>query len=113
MDVYSRVGSSVRARRQGLGWTQEQLGEASGLHPSYIGQIERGTKKVSLLTLTLLAAALNCSTGALLDDAPPVPKASWSVKIDALLRDKSPGQQELLYSTLRHMSQQFRRSKRG
>lgn len=111
VDVYSRIGAAVRAHRLLLGWTQERLGEESGLHPSFIGQIERGTKKVSLLTLARLAAALRCTAGALLDERPAAAKPSWSAKIDALLRDQSPDELELMYSTLRHMSQQFRRKK--
>ena len=105
--IYVRMGRSVKARRQALGWTQEELGEASGLHASYVGQIERGQKKVSLDTLMRLAAALRCTAASLLEEAPPR-GAGWSAKIDALLRDKPDREKELLYSTLKHMARQLK-----
>ena len=107
-DIYRQVGNSVRQRRARLGWTQEELGEAAGLHPSYIGQIERGVKKVSLKTLVSLAKAFSVPLGELLDEPPPGPPNRWEAKIDALLRDKSSQQKALLYSTLRHLSKQLR-----
>lgn len=107
-DIYSELGSRVRTRRQQLGWTLERLGEASGLHPSFIGQIERGSKKASLKTLATLAQALDTTPGRLLDEPQPRPQASWRDKIDALLRDASSDQREILYSTLQHLSRELR-----
>lgn len=107
-DIYQQVGNSVRQWRQRLGWTQEELGEAAGLHPSYIGQIERGVKKVSLKTLSLIAAAFGTKMGDILDEPNPPPQRIWEARIDKLLRDKSSHQKELLYSTLRHLSRELR-----
>jgi len=110
-DVYRRIGAQVRARREQLGWTQEELGEASSLHPSFIGQIERGIKKSSLQTLNSLARALGAKLGELLDEPPASAPWKWETRIGALLRDRSAHERELLYSTLRHLSRQMRRSK--
>jgi len=110
-EIYRKVGVQVRARREQLGWTQEELGEASGLHPSFIGQIERGVKKASLNTLDALARALRVRLGELLDEPASAPPWPWEARIGALLRDKSSRERELLYSTLRHLSRQMRRPK--
>ena len=110
-DIYRKIGAQVRARRECLGWTQEELGEASGLHPSFIGQIERGVKKSSLQTLARLSAALGVGMGELLDQPAVSQPWKWEAKIGALLRDKSTEQRELLYSTLRHLSRQMHRPK--
>lgn len=107
-DIYAKIGVQVRERRLQLGLTQEELGERSELHPSYIGQIERGIKKSSLKTLACLAAALGVSLGELLDEAPSRSGGTWQAKIDALLRDKSESQKEILYSTLKHLSRELR-----
>ena len=56
--IYREVGLRIRALRLRRKLTLEQLGEASGLHPSYIGLIERNVKKCSLRTVNLIAKGL-------------------------------------------------------
>ncbi|MFA6030862.1 MAG: helix-turn-helix transcriptional regulator [Elusimicrobiota bacterium] len=111
--VYDGIGRRVRGERHRRGWTQEELGERAGMHPSYIGQIERGTKKISLAALQRLAKALAVRMGALLDDPLPNPSADddWSSKVGGLLRDRTPSERGLLYSTLKHLSRQMRRKR--
>ena len=107
-DIYKKVGEQVQTRRKNLGMTQEELGESTGLHPSFIGQIESGVKKSSLKTLAQLARGLGVRLGDLLNEPAARPRLSWEAKIDALLHDKSTQQKEILYSTLRHLSKELR-----
>ena len=65
-------GERVRARRHELGWTLEYLGDVSGMHWSYIGQIERGTRNLSLDNIVRLAYALDVNPGRLMDGIKPV-----------------------------------------
>jgi len=58
-DIYKHIGQVVKKKRIEMGLTQEELAEKTDLHPSYIGQIERGVKKISLLTLNKLSEGLN------------------------------------------------------
>jgi transcriptional regulator with XRE-family HTH domain len=51
-------GERVRARRHELGNSQEQLADACGLHWSFVGQVERGRRNVSLHNILKLAAGL-------------------------------------------------------
>ena len=60
-------GANLRAARQAKGWSLEGLGERSGLHWTYIGQVERGARNVSLLNIVRLARALEASPGNLFD----------------------------------------------
>jgi transcriptional regulator with XRE-family HTH domain len=52
------LGERVRARRAARGLTQAQLGEACGLHRTFVGSVERGERNVSVLNLRTMARAL-------------------------------------------------------
>lgn len=62
-------GAQVRALRLARGWSQEDLAEASGLHRTYIGSLERGQRNVALDNLWRLADTLGVSPGELMPDA--------------------------------------------
>jgi len=49
----------VRFLRKAVGLTQEQLAEKSNLHPTYIGQVERGERNLSLVCIEKLADGLS------------------------------------------------------
>lgn len=95
-----------------MGWTQEDLGERAGLHPSYIGQIERADKKVSLATVERLASALGISVGYLLNERSPADnRSAWETRIGGLFRKTSAHEKTILYSTLKHLARSIRRKK--
>lgn len=54
----SVVAAAVRARRQALKLSQEELADRCHLHRTYIGSIERGEGNITLDTLDKLARAL-------------------------------------------------------
>lgn len=56
--IAAEFGARVRGRRQELGWSLERLAEASGLHWTYVGSVERGDRNISLLNIVRLASAL-------------------------------------------------------
>jgi transcriptional regulator with XRE-family HTH domain len=60
-DIRKRFGTAVRARRAELGLTQEELAEAARINRSYIGDIERGARNVSLRNVEKLLLALRIS----------------------------------------------------
>lgn len=62
-----QFGQRVRASRLALDWTQEQLADETGMHPTYIGDAERGERNVSLDNILKLAKALEVQPGELLD----------------------------------------------
>lgn len=53
-------GSNARRIRLKRKLTQEHLAEISGLHPNYIGGIERGERNLSLINIVRLSRALQC-----------------------------------------------------
>lgn len=66
----SRFGKRVRELRLAKGWTQEELAERTGLHPTYIGGVERGERNLGLDNLLKIARALGEHPTALLSGFP-------------------------------------------
>jgi transcriptional regulator with XRE-family HTH domain len=62
-------GSAVRARRTALKLSQEKLAELADLHRTYIADIERGTRNVSLINILRLAEAMETVPGDLVNEA--------------------------------------------
>ena len=56
--VCRAFGQAVRARRNELGLTQEDLAAAAQINRTYIGDIERGARNVALTNIVRLAHAL-------------------------------------------------------
>lgn len=56
--ILLEFGRRVRARRQRLGFSQEELADKARLHRTYIGSVERGERNIALLNLTRIALAL-------------------------------------------------------
>ena len=55
----------MRARRRELGLSQEALAEGSELHWTFIGQVERGQRNLSLHNILRIAQALGVDPGEL------------------------------------------------
>ncbi|MGO2655600.1 MAG: helix-turn-helix domain-containing protein [Pseudoclavibacter sp.] len=65
-EVARIVGERISALRNGLGISQQELGELAGIHFTNIGKIERGLANPTLLTLVRIAAALEIDPGTLI-----------------------------------------------
>ena len=64
-------GQRVRARRGELGLSQEGLADIAGLHWTFVGQVERGRRNLSLHNLLKLAEALEIDPGKLVTGLTP------------------------------------------
>lgn len=67
--LYEDFGQRVRQQRIALQMTQEKLAERAGISLSFLGHIERGTRKASLDTVIRLCNALKVSPNLLLQDS--------------------------------------------
>jgi transcriptional regulator with XRE-family HTH domain len=72
-DATRVLGERVRERRQALGLSQEALADQAGVHWTFLGQVERGQRNLSLHNLLKLAAGLGVDPGELVRGlrAPP------------------------------------------
>lgn len=59
MGMDNRMGQVIRARRQALGYSQEDLAEIVDRTPSHIGQIERGDSLPSVDILIKIVEVLS------------------------------------------------------
>lgn len=66
-NIRSSFGNMVRQKRMLLGISQEELAFSSGLHRTYISDIERGTRNVALENIEKIANALGIQPKDLLD----------------------------------------------
>jgi transcriptional regulator with XRE-family HTH domain len=58
-DIRERFGDAVRARREQLGLTQEDLADKAGIHRTYLSDVERGSRNVSLVNIERIGIALS------------------------------------------------------
>jgi transcriptional regulator with XRE-family HTH domain len=70
-----QLGARARDFRIGRRLTQAQLGDACGLHRTFIGSVERGERNAAILSLRRIAAALRVPLADLLEGRLPGPAA--------------------------------------
>ncbi|MBF9435247.1 MULTISPECIES: helix-turn-helix domain-containing protein, partial [Mycobacteroides] len=69
-DATREFGRRVAERRHELGISQEKAAEAIGVHWTYLGQVERGRRNVTLLNIVKIAAGLGMDAGQLVTGLP-------------------------------------------
>lgn len=95
-------GITVKALRNQLGFSQEQLAEKADLHRTYISDVERGARNVSLQSIAKLAGALKVSISNLFPEEVQIGKTAASRGayrdrnlVDILLVEDNPDDVEL------------------
>lgn len=66
-------GRRVATRRHKLGLSQEKAAEVIGLHWTYLGQVERGRRNITLHNILKIAAGLDIDAGRLVGGLPLPP----------------------------------------
>jgi transcriptional regulator with XRE-family HTH domain len=59
--IQTHLGQAVKQLRAARELTQEELSRLTGLHPTYLSDIERGARNPSFITLVRLTAGLDAS----------------------------------------------------
>ena len=63
------LGTTIRAQRKALGFSQEAFADAAEIDRSHMGKIERGERNLTLLNLIRIAQALDRNASQILADA--------------------------------------------
>ena len=66
-DLSVEIGKRIRNYRIGQKMSQEELAEKCGLHPTYIGQVERGEKNATLESISKITAGLSINMSTLFE----------------------------------------------
>ena len=112
-DYRSTIGKIVHRERLRRGWTQEELAEKTNMHPSFVGQIERGLKAASFDTLERLGLAFGMKVVDFLKEneerKPCREPQSMERKMASLLKGYTFREQKAVYQTLKYMLRQNRK----
>jgi transcriptional regulator with XRE-family HTH domain len=60
-DLLIRLGSRISRLRRARGWTQAEMAERVGIDRSFLADVERGKRNVSILNLALIAEGVGVS----------------------------------------------------
>ena len=96
-DIKRQFGAAVKTWRLRRGLSQEKLAEHAHLHRTYITDVERGSRNLSLESIKRLATALDISLSALFADPAALPMllgdprrpAAEASLVDILLADNN------------------------
>jgi transcriptional regulator with XRE-family HTH domain len=70
-DIRERFGYAVKTLREESGLTQEDLADKAAIHRTYLSDIERGARNVSLINIERIAVALRLSISELFQRVEP------------------------------------------
>lgn len=68
-NINKNIGLAIRELRNSSNLSQEKLAELSGLHRTYVSDIERGSRNITLNSLSKIADALQISLSELVKKA--------------------------------------------
>ena len=103
-EIAKIVGQRLRHRRLELGYSQEVASEKAGLHPTYIGQLERGEKNATLESIEKVCIALEYPMEELFTKIVVFEKRDTvATKCYNLITTQSPNEQKALFNILQQI----------
>ena len=68
MSILNKFGQKMKKRRLALGLSQERLAFMTKLHRTYISDVERGNRNISLINIEKISKSLKVNLGDFLND---------------------------------------------
>ena len=99
------IGARIKAARERVHLTQEQLAEIIDISPTHMSVIERGVKTPKLDTFVRIANALGVSTDALLQDVVVPVNESIMAELSARIGRMPQKDQERILNAIRALTE--------
>ena len=99
------IGARIKAARERVHLTQEQLAEIIDISPTHMSVIERGVKTPKLDTFVRIANALGVSTDALLQDVVVPVNDSIMAELSARIGRMPQQDQERILNAIRALTE--------
>ena len=99
------IGARIKAARERVHLTQEQLAEIIDISPTHMSVIERGVKTPKLDTFVRIANALGVSTDALLQDVVVPVNDSIMAELSARIGRMPQKDQERVLNAIRALTE--------
>ena len=99
------IGARIKAARERVHLTQEQLAEIIDISPTHMSVIERGVKTPKLDTFVRIANALGVSTDALLQDVMVPVNDSIMAELSARIGRMPQKDQERILNAIRALTE--------
>ncbi|HBE88662.1 MAG TPA: hypothetical protein DDW67_05930 [Elusimicrobia bacterium] len=110
-DIYSVIGRRIREERLIRGFSIETLAEKAEMAASFLGSIERGERKLSVLTLDKLSRALNTQASDLMTPQSKKASEAWERKAIYLIKSQPDNAKEPMFKTLDCIVKSFKPAK--
>ena len=106
-DIAKTVGQRIRNFRTQKGLSQDKLAEYAGVHPTYIGQLERGEKNATLESIERITSALKISLSDLFEKIDDKQDGERNIPLECyeLVASKTKKEQEQIYKILLEMDE--------
>lgn len=101
---YALIGNKIKQKRKEMGYSQEELAEMCEISVSYVGHIERGSKKMSIPIAVSIAHALQLSLDYLFLDAADT-EENILLSVNSLLKQGDKKQAEALLKAIKILSE--------
>ena len=104
-EIIKTIGNRIRKYRNELHLSQEELAERADMHYTYIGQVERGEKNITIGSLEKICQSLGISFEELFAGLGPAQKESETLQeINFLIREQPSFVQEIYLNIMRELS---------
>ncbi len=106
-DLTNHIGEKIRYYRKELKLSQEELAFKAALHNTYIGQLERGEKNVTVESLAKVCAAMDITLAEFFQ-SPNISQQMLSIEIEqinALLEGRSKKDQQKVLAIIESLLQ--------